>query len=79
MQEGTVKESITLNAIGNERKCQRIHTNINLLLTEPLRLSLNKKYTLNVMKEITVTDSFLTLDKETRKCQEERYDDCTYN
>ena len=29
------------------------------------------------MKEITVTDSFLTLDKETRKCQEERYDDCT--
>ena len=32
---------------------------------------------LNIIKEITVTESFLSLDKDTRGCQEESYDDCT--
>ena len=32
---------------------------------------------LNVVKEITVTDSFLSLDKETRGCQVESFDKCT--
>ena len=77
IQENDKRGSVVLNAIGNKIKCQRIYTNINPNPTEPLGFSLNKKYTLNVVKEIKVTDSFLTLDKETRKCQEERYDDCT--
>ena len=32
---------------------------------------------LNVIKEITVTDSFLSLDKNIRRCQEESFDKCT--
>ena len=43
---------------------------------EPLKLSLDKKYSLNVIKEISVTDSFLTLDLSARGCQVEPYDDC---
>ena len=35
------------------------------------------KHYLNVIKEISVTDSFLSLDKDTRGCQEESYDKCT--
>ena len=46
-------------------------------LSEPLELSLEKMYYhLNVIKEITVTDSFLTLNKNIRGCQEESFDDC---
>ena len=40
-------------------------------------LNLEKKYFLNVIKEISVTESFLTLDENTRGCQEESFDDCT--
>ena len=35
------------------------------------------EYNLNVVKEITVTDSFLSLDKSIKQCQEESYDECT--
>ena len=38
-------------------------------LSEPLKLSLDKNYFLNVIKEIRVTDSFLSLDQETIGCQ----------
>ena len=35
------------------------------------------QYNLNNIKEISVTDSFMGLDKNTRKCQNiETYDDC---
>ena len=34
-------------------------------------------YYINVLKEIEVTDSFLTMDKEIRECQDESFDDCT--
>ena len=40
-------------------------------------LPIGKKYYFNVIKEISVTDSFLTLDKDIRGCQEESYDECT--
>ena len=43
----------------------------------PLKLSLDMEYNLNVIKEITVTDSFLSMDKDIRGCQRESYDDCT--
>ena len=29
------------------------------------------------MKEIYVTDSFLSMDKDIRACEEESYDECT--
>ena len=32
---------------------------------------------LNVIKEISVTDSFLSMDKNERGCQEESFDECT--
>ena len=35
------------------------------------------KYDLNVIKEISVTDSFLSLDDNIRGCQKESFDDCT--
>ena len=44
---------------------------------EPLKLSLEKKYYLNVIKEISVTDSYLSMDKDVRGCQKESYDECT--
>ena len=35
------------------------------------------QYNLNNLKEITVTDSFMGLDRDTRKCQNlETYNDC---
>ena len=44
---------------------------------EPLDLSLEKKYFLNVIKEITVTNSFLSMNKDARGCQKESFDECT--
>ena len=38
---------------------------------------MEKNYYLNVIKEVTVTKSFLSMDKQTRQCQEETYDYCT--
>ena len=32
---------------------------------------------LNVVKEIKVTDSFLTLDEDAKGCQEESFNECT--
>ena len=49
----------------------------NAIWTEPLELSLDMKYDLKVIKEITVTDSFLSLDRNIRGCQKESYDECT--
>ena len=42
---------------------------------EPLQLSLEKKYDLNVIKDITVTDSFLSLPEHIRGCQEQSYNE----
>ena len=47
-----------------------------LIFIEPLELSLEKKYFLNVVKEITVTDSYLSMNKNTRGCQKESFDEC---
>ena len=45
-------------------------TAIPILLIDSLRLQLNYEYNLNVVKEISVTDSFLDLDESTRGCQD---------
>ena len=50
---------------------------LNHSLIEPLRLSLDMEHHLNVIKEISVTDSFLSFDENIRECQEESYDECT--
>ena len=41
------------------------------------KLKLENSYNLNVIKEIRVTDSFLSMDKDIKGCQKESYDDCT--
>ena len=40
---------------------------------DPLELPLNYSYNLNVLSEVTVTDSFLSLDETDRNCQEKEY------
>ena len=41
-------------------------------------LPLDKYYRLQVVKEVSVTDSFLTLPVKTKKCQKENtFDECT--
>ena len=47
------------------------------MILDPVRLFGEGQYNLNNIKEIAVTDSFLGLDKDIRKCQNiETYDDC---
>ena len=42
-----------------------------------MNLLVGSEYNLNVLKEIAVTDSFLTLDVDDRHCQnDETYDEC---
>ena len=39
---------------------------------------MGKEYNLNSVKDITVTDEFMTLDRDVIKCQnDEDYEDCT--
>ena len=46
-------------------------------LIEPLKIKVGKEYNLNNVKEIKVTDEFLTLDKTTMNCQnKESLQDC---
>ena len=47
------------------------------MILDPVRLFGEGQYNLNNIKEISVTDSFMGLEKDTRKCQNiETYDDC---
>ena len=44
---------------------------------EPLNLEIDNEYNLNVIKEITATSSFLSMDRNVKKCQDDRtFDDC---
>ena len=48
------------------------------VVLEPLRLFGEGQYNLNVVKEMKVTDSFLTLDPRVRQCQNTfDYEECT--
>ena len=50
----------------------------NILINEalePVKLTGEGEYNLNVLKEIKVTESYLGFDKEFRGCQEEQIDD----
>ena len=48
-----------------------------MYVLEPLRLYGEGQYSLSVLKDIQVTESFLGLDAKTRECQnDEPYDDC---
>ena len=50
---------------------------VQICFTEPIQLVGEGKYNLNVLKEISVTDSYLGLDQSTRRCQnEEPLNDC---
>ena len=46
-------------------------------IIEPLQLSVDMEHYLNVIKEITVTDSFLSSNELMKGCQEEPTDECT--
>ena len=47
-------------------------------MAEPLKLQGGGEYNLDVVKEVKVTDSFLSMDEEERGCQnKEDYQDCT--
>ena len=47
------------------------------MYVDPVRLFGEGQFNLNNMKEISVTDSFLGLDRETRNCQNtETYNNC---
>ena len=46
-------------------------------IIEPLKLSLDMEHYLNVIKEISVTDSFLSSNELMKGCQEESTDECT--
>ena len=48
-----------------------------LIFVEPLKLIVEKKYFLNVIKEITVTDSYMSMDKDVRGCQKASFDEST--
>ena len=51
---------------------------ILICFLEPLKLVVGKEYSLNVLKEIEVTEDFLGLDVDITECQnKESYDDCT--
>ena len=51
---------------------------VNTDFVEPLTFAGEGEYNINAVKEIKVTDSFLELDKKTRKCQtKETYSDCS--
>ena len=41
----------------------------NKIVADPLSLALDYSYNLNVMKDVKVTDSFLTLDENVIECQ----------
>ena len=45
--------------------------------SDPIHLELENRYNLNVLKEITVSNSFLSLGKDVRKCQDvETFNEC---
>lgn len=51
---------------------------VNVLISAPIKLYGEGNYALTDVKEIKVTDDFLDLDIETRKCQhKEAFEDCT--
>ena len=44
---------------------------------DPIHLELENRYNLNVLKEITVSNSFLSIKKDVRKCQDvETFNEC---
>lgn len=72
-----VLKNATLSLLIQLVQLKNCRTKINLKSLEPLEFCLEKKYYLTVIKEITITDSFLSLNKDIRGCQEESFDDCT--
>ena len=45
--------------------------------SDPIHLELENRYNLNVLKEITASNSFLSIEKDVRKCQDvETFNEC---
>ena len=44
---------------------------------DPIHLALENRYNLNILKEIIVSNSFLSMEKDVKKCQDvETFNDC---
>ena len=75
LTEGAVKYSQTPKAILWTKVAQLYLT---IFLIAPLELHGEGNYALNVVKEIKITDDFLSLDVKTKKCQnKESVRDCS--
>ena len=72
--DSTEEYTVIVDTIGKMRSKK---SDIYYLITEPLELSLDMEISLNVIKEIRVTESFLTLNKDAKGCQEESFNECT--
>ena len=72
--DSTEEHTVIVDTIGKMRSKK---SDIYYLITEPLELSLDMEISLNVIKEIRVTESFLTLNKDAKGCQEESFNECT--
>ena len=50
---------------------------MKLSFLDRLKLNIGRRYNLNTLKQIKVTEDFLSLKKDVRDCQnDESYDDC---
>ena len=50
------------------------------IFLDPMKLEVEYTYNLHVLKEIRVTDSFLTLPEDVRNCQDqETFEECSPN
>ena len=69
---------IIIDSIGKNFTSIKLMNDLYLTIPpDPLHLSLENEYNLNVLKEIEVSDDFLTIDENVRNCQnDETYDDC---
>ena len=71
------KMKLYIKTIGPFTTLLPIYSNLIHLL-EPLKLYGEGSYILSVVKEVKVTEDFMTLDEETRGCQmTEPYENCT--
>ena len=74
LKNGAEDNVIRIDTIGNHLRGSETN---NKIFLEPLILKVGNEYNLNNVKEISVTDDFLTLDQSIIKCQnEESLQDC---
>ena len=75
-----LRSGIIVETIGTYYTVFTIKENLNNEFADPILLDLEYDYNFNTVKEIHVSDEFLSLDKEVTGCQnEEFFEDCKTN